>query len=218
MNRLRVGVIGSGDVARALGRGFAARGHEVKLGSRTPEADPLRAWTKEAGAQATTGTFAQAAAHGEVVVLAVRGSAAEEAVDLAGHENLAGKLLIDVTNPLDFSKGMPPGLFVGTTDSLGERIQRRVASAKVVKCFNIVPNPQMVGPRLPGGPPDMIICGNDPEAKKKTVAILRSFGWTGAIDIGGIEGARWLEALVPLWARVGAALNIWTHAFKVLHD
>jgi predicted dinucleotide-binding enzyme len=213
---MRVGIIGSGDVGRALGRGFAAKGHDVMIGSRTPSSEPLSAWKAESGGRRSTGTFAQAARHGEVLVLAVHGVAAEAAIDLAGPSNLAGKLLIDATNPLDFSHGMPPALFTPPGDSLGERVQRRAPAAKVVKCFNIVPNSLMVDPNVPGGPPDMIICGNDPAAKEQLVGILRSFGWAGAIDIGGIEGARWTEALVPLWVRVCGALNNWNVAFKVL--
>ena len=186
------------------------------VGSRSPSSAALSEWKAEGTGKRSTGTFSEAARHGEVVVLAVHGAAAETAVDLAGAPNLAGKLLLDATNPLDFSKGMPPGLFTPSGESLGERIQRRAPAAKVVKCFNIVPNELMVDPKVPGGPPDMIICGNDAKAKAHTVEILTSFGWPGAIDIGGIEGARWLEALVPLWVRVCGALNNWNVAFRVL--
>jgi 8-hydroxy-5-deazaflavin:NADPH oxidoreductase len=213
---MRVGVVGSGVVGRTLATGFVEAGHVVKVGSRSPASDELQAWQKAAGKKGSTGSFADAAAHGEVVVLAVQGAAAEQVLDLVGPANLKGKLLIDVTNALDFSKGMPPGLFVGVTDSLGERIQRKVPEARVVKCFNTVPNTQMVHPHGQGGPPDMLICGNDAAAKAVTVGILKSFGWPGAIDLGGIDGARWLEALVPLWVRVGGALNTWDHAFKVV--
>lgn len=213
---MRVGVIGSGVVGRTLASGFLEAGHEVKIGSRSPAKDDLKSWEKNAGKPASTGTFAEAAAHGEIVVLAVLGSAAEEALELAGPANLKGKLVIDTTNALDFSKGMPPGLFVGVTDSLGERIQRKVPDARIVKCFNTVPNTQMVHPHGKGGPPDMFICGNDAKAKASTIEILKSFGWPGAIDVGGIDGARWLEALVPLWVRVGGALQNWDHAFKVV--
>ena len=208
--------MGSGDVGQALGVGFASRGHDVMIGSRTPGGDKLKAWVSRAGKRASTGSFAEAASHGSVLVLATLGTAAEEAINLARPPNFRGKLLIDVTNPLDFSKGMPPGLFVGTTDSLGERIQRQLPEAKVVKCFNIVGNSQMVDPTYKGV--EMLICGNDKEAKDKVTKILKEFGWKGAIDIGGIEGARWLEALVPLWVRIGIALNNWNNVFSVLHE
>ena len=216
MAAMKVGVLGSGDVGQALGRGFASRGHSVMIGSRTPDSGKLKAWARKAGKGASTGSFAEAASHGSVLVLATLGTAAEQVIDLAGSTNFKGKILIDVTNPLDFSKGMPPGLFVGTTDSLGERIQRKLPQARVVKCFNTVGNSQMVGPTYRDV--DMMICGNDKAAKREVTKILKEFGWKGAIDIGGIEGARWLEALVPLWVRVGIALDNWNNVFKVLHE
>ena len=208
--------MGSGDVGQALGRGLANCGYDVKIGSRTPDSDKLKAWLKQATGKASTGTFAETADHGEIVILAIMGAGVENAIDLAGLEKFAGKIVIDTTNPLDFSKDSSPGLFVGMNDSLGERIQRRLPQAKVVKCFNTVPNVQMVNPNFGDDKPEMIICGNDPEAKQRVVQILKELGWPGAIDIGGIEEARWIEALVPLWVRVGAALNTWRHAFKVV--
>lgn len=212
---MRVGIVGSGDVGQALGRGFASRGHDVKLGSRTPDSEKLRTWRKETKGTVSTGTFAEAAAHGEVVVLATLGTATEDAIALAEPEHFRGKPVIDATNPLDFSRGMPPGLFVGTTDSLGERVQRMLPEAKVVKCFNTVPNAQMVDPKFRGVAPEMLICGNDAGAKATTTQLLRDFGWPGALDVGTIEAARWHEALVPLWARVGAVLNTWGHGWAV---
>jgi predicted dinucleotide-binding enzyme len=216
---MKVAILGSGDVGQALGRGFASRGYDVMLGSRTPGSDRLTAWAEAAGGKdriASTGTFARAAAYGDLIVLATLGTATEEVIDLAGPSNFRGKVLIDVTNPLDFSKGMPPGLFVGMTDSLGERIQRKLPEAKVVKCFNSVNNRQMVDPTYKDV--EMMICGNDAAAKKEVTRILKEFGWKGAIDVGGIDGARWLEALVPLWVRAGAVLNTWDHVVKILHE
>jgi predicted dinucleotide-binding enzyme len=213
---MNVGVLGTGDVARALARGFVGTGHSVRIGTRDASSEKARAAVEAVGAGATVGSFAEAAKFGELVVLSVQGSAAEEVIDLAGPKNLEGKDLIDATNPLDFSRGMPPGLFVGTTDSLGERVQRRAAGARVVKCFNTVPNTQMYRPRLQGGSAEMLICGNDAAAKQRTDALVRSFGWAGALDVGGIESARWLEALTALWVRTGVALNTWDHVFKVV--
>lgn len=213
---MKVGILGSGDVGRALGSGFARHGHDVVLGSRSPDSETLRAWRSEADGKVATGTFAQAARHGDVVILAVLGEAAEEAIKLAGTASFGTKLVLDATNPLDFSSGMPPGLFVGTTDSLGERIQRLLPQAKVVKCFNTVSNLQMVDPKFAEGTPPMLICGNDADAKKRTEGILRDIGWSGALDVGGIDGARWLEALVPLWVRVGVVQGGWGHAFKAV--
>jgi predicted dinucleotide-binding enzyme len=213
---MRVGIIGSGDVGRALGRGFASRGYDVKIGSRSPDSEKLKTWLSEVSGKISTGNFAQTAAHGEIIVLATLGAAVEEAIRIAGQENFDKKLVIDVTNPLDFSRGMPPGLLIGVNDSNGERVQRLLPNARIVKCFNTVPNSQQVDPKFTEGSPEMLICGNDKEAKQAVVKILKEFGWPGEIDIGGIEGARWLEALVPLWVRVGTALNTWNHAFRVV--
>jgi len=212
----RVGIIGSGDVGQALGRGFASRGYDVKIGSRTPGSEKLRLWVEKCQWKASTGTFSEAAVYGEVLVLATLGTAVEEAVSLAGREKFAGKLVIDATNPLDFSKGMPPGLFVGTTDSLGERVQRMLPTAKVVKCFSIVNNQTMIEPKMKEGLPDMLICGNDEDAKRRVAAILKEFGWSEPIDIGGIDGARWLEAYTALWVRLALKLNNWTVTAKFL--
>lgn len=214
---MKVGILGSGDVGQALGRGFVARGHEVKLASRDPKGKRPTEWLSKVKGTASAGTYEEAARHGEVIVLAALGGAIEDVIRTAGVRNFVGKLVIDVTNPLDFSKGMPPGLFVGTTDSLGERIQRLIPEAKVVKAFNTVPNAQMVDPKFAGGAPMMMIAGNDAAAKTKLAAILREFGWPGALDIGGIEAARWLEAAVGLWVRVGSAIGRWDHALKVVH-
>jgi predicted dinucleotide-binding enzyme len=186
------------------------------IGTRTPGSRKLKAWAKEAGRKASTGTFTRAAAYGELIVLATLGTAAEDVIDSAGPSRFQGKVLIDVTNPLFISEGMPPGLFVGISDSLGERIQRKLPEARVVKCFNTVNSSQMIDPSYKDV--EMLICGNDASAKKEVAKILKEFGWKGVIDVGGIDGARWLEALVPLWVRVGTALNTWTHVFKVLHE
>lgn len=211
---MKVGILGSGDVAQALGRGFARHGHDVMIGSREPKSEKLTKWKKEAGAKAWTGTSADAAKFGEVVLVATLGTGTEAAIDLAGPKNLEGKIVIDVTVPLDFSKGMPPGLFVGTTDSLGERIQRKVPKAKVVKCFNTVSNPQMIDPKYKGDKPRMLIAGDDARAKKAVTEMLEGLGWAGTIDCGGIEGARWLEALVPLWVRVANVEGTWDIIFQ----
>jgi 8-hydroxy-5-deazaflavin:NADPH oxidoreductase len=212
---MKVGILGSGDVAKTLGRGFATHGHSVKLGSRTPDSEKLKVWRKEVQRETSTGTFAETASYGDVLVFAALGSAVDDVINLAGPKNFAGKLVIDTTNALDFSKGSPPGLFTGLNDSLGEKIQRKLPQAKVVKCFNTVPNAQMVNPSDKSV--EMLICGNDVDAKRQIVQILKQFGWAGAIDIGGIMEARWLEAFVPLWARTAMAVNSWNTMFKVIH-
>lgn len=213
----RIGVLGSGDVGRALGRGFARHGWDVKLGTRSPE--KLQEWLDEVeGGEGTVsvGSFAEAAAHGDVAVLAVLGEAVEDVLELAGAETLSGTLVLDTTNPLDFSGGMPPGLLFGGTDSLGERIQANLPDASVVKCFNTVSNAQMVDPSFEEGTPQMMICGDDAGAKERTESILVELGWPGALDVGGIESARYLEALVPLWVIVGTKRDTWMHAFTVI--
>jgi len=216
---MKIGILGSGDVGQALGRVFASHGHDVKIGSRTPDSDKLKAWLKQCQeGKASTGTFSEAAAYGEIVVLATLGTAVEEAIKLAGPEKFEGKLVIDATNPLDFSKGMPPGLFVGTTDSLGERVQRVLTNGKVVKCFNSVHNQTMMSPMMKEGLPDMIICGNDENAKRQVADLLKEFGWGESIDIGGIDGSRWLEAYVALWVRLAMKLGNWTVAAKFLRS
>ncbi len=211
---MKVGVLGSGDVGRTLAQGFAARGHDVKLGSRSPESPKLRAFRQKARGNISFGSFRAAAEHGKIVVLSVHGDAAEAVLDAVGPEAFAGKLVIDTTNPLDFSGGAPT-LFVGLTDSLGERVQRKIPQACVVKAFNTVSSEQMFEPTLPGKRPEMLICGNDAAAKRQVARIVREFGWAGVLDIGGIEGARWLEPLVPLWVRLGTKLHTWKHMIRI---
>ena len=215
---MKIGVLGSGPVGRSLGNGFASNGHDVKIGSRSPGKQELQDWLKTTKGKVSVGTFLETATQGEVLVLCPLGEAAENVIKLAGAENFDGKLVIDATNPLDFSKGMPPGLFVGTTDSLGERIQRMLPGAKVVKCFNMVNNQTMTNPRMKEGLADMVICGNDESAKRQVAELLKEFGWGEPIDIGAIDSARWLEAYVALWVRVAMKLGNWTVAAKFLRS
>jgi 8-hydroxy-5-deazaflavin:NADPH oxidoreductase len=216
MKATKIGVLGTGDVGRALGRGFTSRGHEVKIGSREPGSEKVSAWVRENGSRASSGLFDEAAAFGDIVVLATLWAGTKSAIDLARPDNLAGKLVIDATNPLDLSHGFPPSLAVGHTDSGGESVQRWLPKSLVVKCFNIIGNPFMVDPKFEGGPPDMWIAGNDEGAKRKVGEILRDFGWPDPIDLGGIEGARLLEPLCILWTLYGVRTNTWKHAFKLL--
>lgn len=215
---MRIGILGSGPVGRSLGKGFAANGHDVTLGSRTPSKQELQDWLKEAKGKVSVGTFPEAAAHGEILILCFLGEAAEGVIKIADPKNFRGKVVIDATNPLDFSKGMPPGLFVGTTDSLGERIQRMLPDAKVVKCFNTVNNQTMTSPSMKEGLADMVICGNDEGAKRQVAGLLKEFGWGEPIDIGGIDGARWLEAYTALWVRLALKLGSWTIAARFLRS
>ncbi len=212
---MKVGILGTGSVGQALGSGFAQLGHEVKLGSRNPQQDKVKAWIGRAGNGTSAGTFEDAAAFGEILVLATLWSGTENAIKIADPKNFAGKVVIDATNPLDFSAGPPPKLAINHTDSGGEQVQRWLPEARVVKAFNIVGSPHMVHPQFLGGPPDMFICGNDADAKQHVTDILTAFGWS-TVDIGGIEGSRYLEPLAMVWIRYGFRTNTWAHAFKLL--
>ncbi|HYY86170.1 MAG TPA: NAD(P)-binding domain-containing protein [Nitrososphaeraceae archaeon] len=214
---MRVGILGSGEVGRRLADGFIELGHQVKIGSRDPNQSKISEWiNKHDKEKASSGTFADTATFGELVVLATLWEGTAHAIQLANSKNLAEKIVIDVTNPLDFSKGMPPSLAVGHTDSAGEIIQRMLPDSKVVKAFNIVGNPHMIHPDFPGGKPSMFICGNDERAKKfVTEDILSKFGWE-TIDIGMIEGSRLLEPLALLWILQYFRTGSGNHAFKLL--
>ncbi|HLJ02218.1 MAG TPA: NAD(P)-binding domain-containing protein, partial [Solirubrobacteraceae bacterium] len=152
----RVGVLGTGEVGRRLAAGFLSRGHSVMIGSRDPGKPELSEWLAGDGAGIEAGTFAQAAAHGELLVLAVLGDAADEAIAAAGPENFSGKVVIDAMNPLDFSGGFPPKLSISGEDSLGERVQRALPAARVVKAFNTIGNPYFVDPSFSDGEPTML--------------------------------------------------------------
>jgi predicted dinucleotide-binding enzyme len=213
MQTVRVGILGSGDVGRALATGFISVGHDVKIGTR--DASKLDGWLGEAGPRASAGSFEEAARFGDILVLATLGSGTESAIRMAGLGNFDGKVVIDTTNPLDFSKGMPPSLYVGHTDSLGEQVQRLIPAARVVKAFNTVGNALMVNPQLPGGPPDMFIAGDDDDAKKIVSQICAHWGW-GVIDLGGIEMSRLLEPMCLVWVVSAARTGSWVQAFRML--
>ena len=213
MDNMKVGILGSGEVGKSFARGFGAIGHEVMIGSRSPE--KLSEFVSGQGGRVASGTFNEAASFGDLIVLATLGVATEEAINLAGKQNFEHKVVIDATNPLDFSTGAPR-LSVGHTDSLGEQVQRTLPNARVVKAFNTVGNPLFFKPQLPGGPPDMFIAGNDAAAKKLVSQVCAAFGW-GVIDLGGIEASRHLEPMCMVWVLHGVLSGSWTHAFKMLH-
>ena len=211
---MKVAILGTGDVGKALGRGFLSRGHEVRMGSRDARNEKALAWAKEGGAKASVGTFEEAAKFGELAVLATHWAGTENALRLAGTKNLAGKVVMDATNPLDFSTGGPK-LAVSGNDSAGERVQKWAPEAKVVKVYNTVANALMVDPKVPGGPPDMFIAGNDEGAKKKVEQIVRDFGWN-VIDLGGIEQSRLLEPLAMVYITHAIRTGNWSIAWKLL--
>jgi predicted dinucleotide-binding enzyme len=212
---MNIGVLGSGEVARVLASGFLKHGHTVKLGSRTP--DKLRDWLAQ-NPTGSTGSFADAAAFGEVVALAVKGTAAQEALELAGARNLAGKTVMDATNPIADAppvNGVLP-FFTGPNESLLERLQAAFPQAKLVKAFNSVGAACMVNPQFAGGKPTMFLCGNDEAAKAQVRGFLDQFGWETA-DMGTAEAARAIEPLCILWCIPGFVRNDWMHAFKLLN-
>ena len=211
---MHIGILGSGGVAQALGTGFLKLGHDVKLGSREPA--KLKPWVAQAGKQASAGSLEETARFADIAVLATLWSGTESALKLAGAPaSLAGKLVMDVTNPLIYETGKMPRLALGHTDSGGEQVQRWLPQSKVVKAFNTVGHAHMVDPKFAGGPPDMFICGEDTSAKQVVAGFCKSFGW-GVVDAGGIEGARLLEPLCILWVEYGLRSQTWNHAFRLL--
>ncbi len=200
---MRIGILGTGTVGQTLGTRLVQEGHDVRLGARAATNEKAEKWAQAAGEHASHGTFADAASFGAVLFNCTAGSAALAAVGAAGAGNMAGKILIDVSNPLDFSRGMPPTLTVCNTDSVGEQIQRSLPAVKVVKALNTVNASVMVDPGALPGTHDLFICGNDAEAKAAVTGYLRTwFGWHTIIDIGDISGARGMEMYLPLWLRL----------------
>jgi 8-hydroxy-5-deazaflavin:NADPH oxidoreductase len=211
---MKIGVLGSGEVARVLASGFLKHGHRVTIGSSKP--DKLADWAQQ-NPTGQTGTFADAAAFGELLVLAVKGMAAADVLRAAGVENLAGKTVVDACNPIADAPPQHGVLKFFTThdQSLMEQLQSEFHAANFVKAFNSVGSAFMINPQFPGGPPTMFICGNSEAAKKSVGGILAQFGWETA-DMGSVEAARAIEPLCMLWCLPGFLNNQWTHAFKLL--
>ena len=215
MPKLNIGVIGSGEVGTALSNGFIKHGYHVMRGSRDP--NKLLEWKNKNGDKAMTGTFEQAAKFGNIVVLAVKGSAAISAIKLCGLENLKGKTIIDVTNPIEEA---PPvncvlKFFTDINGSLMERCQQAAPEANFVKAFNSVGNALMVNPKFSEGRPTMFICGKNENSKNAVAEVLDQFGWE-IEDMGALEAARAIEPLCMLWCIPGFIHNDWNHAFKLL--
>jgi len=200
---MRIGVLGTGIVGKTIAHKLAKLGNEVRMGSRAAGGEKAKAWVKEAGGKSSEGTFADAAMHGEIVFNCTSGIGSLDALKAAGAKNLQGKTLVDVANPLDFSKGMPPTLTVCNTDSLGEQIQRAFPTANVVKTLNTVTAAVMVEPSIIPGVHTMFVSGNDQNAKGEVINILKTgFAWKEVIDLGDIKGARAQEMHLALWLRL----------------
>jgi 8-hydroxy-5-deazaflavin:NADPH oxidoreductase len=211
---MKVAILGTGQVAIDLAKGFVSRGHVVVFGTRdTSGVRALNAVAAVLGTRAEL--YADAAKRSDMAVLATAWDGTKNAVQLAGDENLAGKLLIDVTNPLDHSNGKPQ-LALGYPNSAGVSVQAWLPQAKVVKAFNIITSSRMVDPKFSDGHPDMFIAGNDVNAKKQTADILKTFGWRSAIDLGDISKSYLLEAIAMTWIDYGVTNNHWSHGFSLL--
>jgi predicted dinucleotide-binding enzyme len=211
---MKIGILGSGDVAQALARGFLDQGDSVTMGTRSVA--KLAEWAKQ-NPRARVASFAECAKTAEFVVLAVKGTVAAEALRAAGQDNLAGKCVLDATNPIADSPPTNGVLKYFTTfdESLMERLQREFPKARFVKAFNSVGSAHMVKPKFAGGPPSMFICGNDDAAKQSVAAVAEQFGWQ-PVDMGKAEAARAIEPLCMLWCIPGFLRNDWSHAFKLL--
>ena len=214
---MKIGVLGTGMVGSTISSKLIQLGHEVRMGSRTPDNAAAAEWVGVNGSKATHGTFAEAASFGEIVFNCTAGAASLAALNLAGSENLKGKVLVDVSNPLDFSKGMPPSLTVCNTDSLGEQIQRSFPEAKVVKTLNTMNCGLQVNPDLLAGEHDVFMSGNDSDAKAKVKDILQNwFGWKSVIDLGDITTARGTEMSLPLWLNLMSAFDTVKFNIKIV--
>jgi len=214
---MKVGILGSGQVAQVLANGFIKHGHEVMVGTR--DVSKLKDWMVQASGKGKVGSFEETAKFGEMVVLAVKGSAADSVLKLAGIDNLRNKAVVDTTNPI---ADVPPvngvlKFFTDLNESLMERLQKLAPDVHFVKAFSSVGNSRMVNPQFKEGKPTMFICGNNDEAKERVNGVLEQFGWEVA-DMGKVEAARAIEPLCILWCIPGFLQNSWMHAFKVLKN
>jgi predicted dinucleotide-binding enzyme len=217
---MKIAILGTGSVGDTIGSRLIGLGHEVKMGSRSTSNEKAMAFTTKNGGKASHGTFAEAAAFGKIIFNCTKGDATLDVLKSAGAQNLKGKIIIDVSNPLDASKGSIPTLSIVNDNSLGEEIQKNFPEAKVVKTLNtmwcgIMVNPAMIG----GGDHQNFISGNDAEAKKQVIEILKSFGWkeSNILDLGDITNARGTEMLLPLWIRVWGATQNGAFNFKIVN-
>jgi len=199
---MRIGILGTGVVGQTIGTRLVQLGHDVTLGSRTATNEKAAKWVADNGPRARQGAFADVAAFGEIVFNCTAGQVSLEVLKAAGGENINGKIVVDVSNPLDFSKGFPPTLTVCNTDSVAEQIQSAFPHVKVVKSLNTMTASVMVNPSLVAGEHDVFVSGNDAGAKQQVSDLLRSFGWKNIIDLGDVTSARGVEMVLPLWLRL----------------
>jgi len=213
---MKIGVLGTGLVGNTIATKLVALGHEVKMGARSATNEKAAAWARSAGGRGSAGSFADAAAFGEIVFNCTNGAGTMSALDAAGDANLRGKILIDVSNPLDFSRGMPPTLLIANTDSLGEQVHRTHPDAKVVKALNTMNCTLMVDPLKVPDSHSVFISGNDGEAKKAVRELLQAFGWKDIIDLGDIGTARAVESYLSLWLALWKSLGTAQFNIKVV--
>lgn len=215
---MNVGILGTGIVGSTIGTKMIRLGHKVKMGSRAAGNEKAMEWVKANGADASQGSFADSAAWGGLLFNCTSGMASLEVLRQAGTSNLDGKILIDISNPLDFSKGMPPTLNPCNDDSIGERLQKAVPGLKVVKALNTLTANLMVDPAsLAGADHSLFMCGNDAGAKAKVLDLLKNgFGWKDVIDLGDITAARGQEMILPLWLRLWGGLKTPNFNFKIV--
>lgn len=214
---MKIGVLGTGMVGATIGSKLVQLGHDVMMGSRSKSNEKAAAWVRASGPKAAQGTFSDAATFGEVLFNCTHGMASLDALRLAGAENMKGKILIDIANPLDSSRGMPPTLSVSNSDSLGEQIQRAFPDTKVVKSLNTMNCKVMVNPSLVSGDHDVFVSGNDRAAKARAIETLKTwFGWKSVIDLGDITTSRGPEQLLPMWLRLVRVLGTANFNLKVV--
>ena len=213
---MKIGVLGTGMVGRALSTKLASLGHDVTMGARSRENETAQNWATANDAR--HGSFSDAAEFGDLVILATLGSATLDAAELAGVTNLAGKIVMDVTNPLDMSAGFPPTLLDDLVNktSLGEALQDSLPGSKVVKTLNTMNCEVMVNPKRIAGAHDVFYCGNDEGAKETVAQILRSFGWSAPVDLGGIEAARGTEGMMNFWLRMYGVVGHANFNYKIV--
>lgn len=216
---MKIGILGTGMVGQTMGDKFVQLGHEVYMGSRNRNSDKAAEWSSRNEGKSFHGEFSQAAAFGEIIFHCVKGESALAALEMTGSEALEGKTLVDVSNPLDFSRGMPPSLLVCNTDSLGEQIQKQLPNTSVIKAFNTLTAELMVNPGNLPGDHDLFICGNDKAAKDRLTAFCKNeLGWKSIIDLGGIESARGMEMVLPLWVNLYMNFQSGIFNFKIVRQ